>query len=117
MKKLTLTVALGSILSVLAGCASTQHIAEIQQYPGRYHRTIAIEGRVVSSWSVPLVPFQFYQVDDGTGRLTVVATDRAVPRRGARVRVVGKVEDVASLGGRSLGLHLRQENLRIFYDR
>ena len=51
-------------------------------------------------------------VDHGTGEITVVSTDRRVPGRGARVEVRGRVEDVAVLGGRPLGLHLREQHVR-----
>jgi hypothetical protein len=36
-----------------------------------------------------------------------------MPAAGERVRVKGRVEDVAVLGGRPLGLHLREENLYV----
>ena len=57
---------------------------------------------------MPLVPFKLYKVDDGTGEMTVLAQDGRVPSKGARVRVKGRVSDVATLGGQSLGLHLEQ---------
>jgi hypothetical protein len=62
------------------------------------------------------VPFRLYQVDDGTGTLTVVARDVRVPSRGANVRVRGRVSDVATVGGRAVGLHLEQESLRVKRD-
>ena len=31
-----------------------------------------MHGVVTSSWGMPLVPFQFYNVDDGTGEITVL---------------------------------------------
>jgi len=97
------------------GCAlAVRHpsVAELQYNPGRYHhRTVAVEGVVTSSWGIPLVPFQMYRVDDGTGEVTVLSQHGRTPARGARVRVRGKVEQVAVLGGRSLGLHLREEDI------
>jgi hypothetical protein len=98
-----------------ASCAlGTRHIGEIQHYPGRYEaRSVWIEGIVTSSWSVPFSPMQFYRVEDGTGEITVVATDGRVPSSGARVRVRGRVDDVATFGRRTVGLHLRQERLEV----
>ena len=40
-----------------------------------------------------------------------MASDGRVPTRGARVRVTGRVEDVATLGGQAVGLHIRQRDI------
>jgi hypothetical protein len=99
---------------VLAACASTRSISEIRQFPGKYDdRSVAIEGEVTSSWSVPFVPVRFYQVDDGTGQMTVLAEGARVPTRGAHVRVKGKLSEVGTFGDRSVGLHLKQESVDI----
>ena len=58
-----------------------------------------------------MVPLKLYQINDGTGEVTVVANDGRVPTRGARVRVTGRVEDVATLGGPAVGLHIQQRDL------
>jgi hypothetical protein len=100
---------------VVGGCAlAVPHpsVAELKQSPGRfYDRTVAVTGVVTSSWGIPLVPFQMYKLDDGTGEVTVLAQHGRTPARGSRVKVRGKVEDVAVLGGRSLGLHIREEDV------
>jgi hypothetical protein len=57
------------------------------------------------------MPYKLYKVDDGTGEVTVVAQDGRTPTRGARVRVKGKVSEVATFGGQSVGLHVRQTDL------
>ena len=96
----------------LAGCATRQSIADIKYNPGRYQdRTVAVEGTVTSSWGVPLVPFKLYKVDDGTGEMTVVANNGRTPSKGSRVRVKGRVSDLAMFGGQSLGLHLEQKDV------
>jgi len=99
---------------VSAGCAlTTRNIADIKQYPGRYdRRTVSIEGTVTQSFGGPLVPISYYKVDDGTGEITVIANGGA-PRTGSRVRVKGRVGEVASFGSRSFGLHLEQEHLSV----
>jgi hypothetical protein len=58
-----------------------------------------------------MMPFKLYKVDDGSGEVTVVAQDGRVPSKGAHVSVKGKVNEFATFGGQSLGLHLRQEHL------
>lgn len=113
--------ALGRIVSVtalvaaLSGCAlavrQTQ-VADLKYNPGRYYdKTVAVEGVVTSSWGIPLVPYKFYKVDDGTGEVTVLSQHGRTPTKGARVRVKGKVSEVASFGGQSVGLHLRETDL------
>ena len=105
-----------SLAATLTGCASlhSAKIADLQRHPGRYQdHTVSINGVVTSSWGVPLVPFRFYKVDDGTGEVTVLSNGRRQPATGEHVRVKGRVEDVAVLGGRALGLHLREEGLSI----
>ena len=100
---------------IVGGCAlGTRKIADIQRSPGRYHdRSVSVEGTVTSSFGGPLIPVQFYKVSDGTGEITVLSNSTRVPGKGARVVVRGRVEDIASLGDRSIGLHLRQEHLSV----
>ena len=104
-----------ALMVMLSGCAlvvRTPSVAELKYNPGRYeNRTVSVDGVVTSAWSIPLVPFSFYKVDDGTGEVTVLSQGGRVPSKGARVRVKGKVEDVATFGGRPLGLHLRQTDI------
>jgi len=57
------------------------------------------------------VPFRLYKIDDGTGEVTVLAQDGRVPSKGSRVSVKGRVNEFASFGGQTLGLHLRQEHI------
>jgi hypothetical protein len=99
----------------ISGCAlAVRHpsVAELKYNPGRYQdRTVAIDGIVTSSWGVPLVPFRLYKVDDGTGEVTVVAQNGRVPTKGAHVRVTGRVNEFATLGGQSVGLHIRQDDI------
>ena len=95
-----------------ACAARSASVGEVKVNPGRYiDRSISIEGVVTESWGIPLVPYKLYKVDDGTGEITVVTDDDRIPSKGARVRVRGKLQDIATLGGRTLGLHLRQEDL------
>jgi hypothetical protein len=103
------------LVTMLSGCALAVRrpsVAELKYNPGRYHdKTVAIDGVVTSSWGVPLVPFKLYRVSDGTGEVTVVAQNGRTPTKGAHVRVKGKVNDFATFGGQSLGLHIQQTDL------
>src|SRR5688572_23155161 len=92
------------LAAVVAGCSlGTRRIADIRQYPGRFDdRSVSIEGQVTSSWSLPFVPVRFYQIDDGTGQMTVLAEGSRVPTRGAHVRVRGKLSEFGTFGDRTV---------------
>ena len=102
--------------ALTTACASVPGrpaIRQVQNQPGRFvDHSVTVTGTVTSSWGVPFAGFNVFKVDDGTGESTVVSNDRRVPGRGARVEVKGKVEDIATLGGRALGLHLREQRIR-----
>jgi hypothetical protein len=111
------SIAAAGLAITLGACAVSLRnpdISELQRHPGRYQdRTVSVSGVVTNSWGVPLVPFRFYKVDDGTGEVTVLSQSSRMPARGERVRVKGRVQDVAMLGGRAVGLHLREEDLYV----
>ena len=104
-------------IALLAGCATGHpRIADLKFNPGKYqNRSVTVNGVVTSSWGVPLVPFKLYKVDDGTGEVTLVSQDGRAPTKGARVTVKGRVNEFATFGGQSVGLHLRQEHLKFKY--
>jgi hypothetical protein len=97
-------------------CASfgAHSISEVQSNPSHYvDRTVTVTGVVTTSWGIPLVPYRMYRVSDGAAEILVLSDGRRTPTKGARVRVRGEVEDFAVLGGRSLGLHLREKSLKV----
>jgi hypothetical protein len=106
-----------AILSAVlaAGCAARGvRIAELQDRPDKYERkTVSVEGVVTRSWGIPLVPYQLYSVDDGTGQITVLSKGSRSPHTGARVRVNGRVNELGVFGGRSIGLHLQENDRKI----
>jgi hypothetical protein len=110
-----LSIALVSVL-LIAGCAARGvRVSELKNEPGRYDdRSVSLTGVVTNSWGVPLVPFQFYSVDDGTGEITVLSrSERGAPRKGARVQVKGKVSEFGVFGGRSFGLHIQEQSRKV----
>ena len=82
----TSTIALALVSALwLTGCASAVRIAEIKTDPGRFDdKTVAVTGTVTSSFGVPLVPFQLYNVDDGTGEIAVLS--RTLAQRAGKGR-------------------------------
>jgi hypothetical protein len=115
VRQLTLRFFAIALVAFSSACAlRSAHVADLQQHPGRYDdRTVTVSGIVTDSWGIPLVPYKFYRVDDGTGQIAVLSQSLRMPARGERVRVKGRVGNVAVLGGRSLGLHLREEHLDV----
>ena len=113
LARLIAPVALALLMSGCAMALRSPSVAELKFNPGRYqHKTVSINGVVTSSWGIPLVPFKLYKVDDGTGELTVVAQNGTrIPTKGSRVRVKGRVNDVATFGGQAVGLHLEQTGI------
>lgn len=101
----------------LSACATSlrnPRVADVRDNPGRYqHHSVSIDGVVTTSWSVPLLPYRFYKVDDGTGEMTVVGQGSRTPTRGAHVRVRGRVDDVGVLAGQAIGLHLQERDLYV----
>jgi hypothetical protein len=106
-----------AVAATLSGCALSLRnpdIADLKQHPARYHdKTVSVSGVVTSSWGLPLIPFRFYKVDDGTGEVTVLSSGSRTPITGEHVRVKGRVDDVAIIGGRPLGLHLRERDIHV----
>jgi hypothetical protein len=115
VSRFAIVAALAAFTSACALGLRSPNIAELKSNPGRYQdRSVSVDGVVTSSWGVPLLPYRMYKIDDGTGEVTVLAQNsRSLPTRGARVRVKGKVNEVAVFGGQALGLHLREESIKI----
>jgi hypothetical protein len=114
-RRVSVLVALPLILT-LGACASigSPSIEQVQSNPGRYaNRTVTVSGTVTTAWGIPLVPYKMYRVSDGNAEILVLSNGNRSPSRGARVRVRGEVEEFAVFGGRSVGLHLREKNLKV----
>jgi hypothetical protein len=86
----------GALLS--SACAGTR-INQILADPSRYRdREVRITGAVIDSYSV--ASRGLYRVGDESGELWVVSSE-GVPRKGARVKIQGRVREGFNLG--SLG--------------
>jgi hypothetical protein len=94
----------------LAGCGTTR-IGRILEEPSRFHnRTVRVNGKVDRSFGAVIAGV--YQVDDGSGRIYVIS-NRPVPRRGASVSVKGRVMNGITVGARSFGTAIQEENHRV----
>lgn len=108
------TLALLGALLLTSCSARSVRIADIKDRPGKYdEKTIAVSGVVTNSWSVPLAPYQLYNVSDGTGEIAVLSRAGRAPSMGAHVKVKGRINEIATLGGRSVGLHIEERDRHI----
>src|SRR5947209_20066286 len=104
VRTLTFSLALVFVLSLTAFAKTS--INKINADPGRYYnKKVTIEGRVTDSYGV--LGEGAYELDDGTGRLWVIA-ERAVPARGSYVEAKGHVITGFVYRGRNLAAALRR---------
>jgi hypothetical protein len=88
-------LALACAFGVLAAGCATTNVARLLAEPQRFaNHNVGLSGDVVES--VSLLGNGAYKLDDGTGTIWVVSR-HGVPRRGARVRVKGRVRDVVDV--------------------
>jgi len=81
-------------------------INKINADPGRYYnKKVTIEGTVTDSYGV--LGQGAYEIDDGTGRIWVLA-ERAVPARGSRVEAKGHVITGFVYRGRNLAAAIQE---------
>jgi hypothetical protein len=87
------------VLVLAAGCkgGGTTPIKTLLDDPGLYDRkTVRVAGDVGPSLGI--LNFGAYQLDDGTGTITVVTRANGAPRQGARVGVQGEFRSAYTLG-------------------
>jgi hypothetical protein len=83
-------IAAVALVGATASC-TTKTVNHVLADPARYaHKEVSLAGRVVESVSV--AGRGFYRLEDPTGRLWIFSM-RGVPRKGAAVKVKGKVHD------------------------
>jgi hypothetical protein len=97
---------------LLASCAARSvTINELKADPGRFqNKSVSVRGTVTTAFGASVVPVGLYTIEDGTGEISVLSRSRGTPSKGARVRVKGRVNQVASIGNRSIGLHIEEES-------
>ena len=95
-RRAALFLLVGALGLSSVGCAGTT-ISRILAEPQKYTRQgdVNLKGNVLES--VSLLGHGAYKLDDGTGTIWVVS-NHGVPRKGARVKVNGRVRDVVDIG-------------------
>jgi hypothetical protein len=85
------TWVLGALLAGAVAACAQKTVNDVLADPGRYRdKDVSIKGQVVESFSV--AGKGFYRIEDSTGKLWIFSS-KGVPRKGASVRVKGKVHD------------------------
>ena len=96
------------LVATLAGCARKTTVEALLKDPAHFDRQkVAIEGTVKN----PLGIFDYgaYEVDDGTGRLTVLAKKGGAPREGTKVGVTGEFHSGFTLGTQTAAMLVEKE--------
>lgn len=100
-------------LSVLAtaalilGCGGATPIKTLLDDPQQFDgKTVRIVGQVEGS--VGALGFGAYQVNDGTGTLSIVSEGGGVPRQGAKVGVEGTFRSAYTIGTKTLAVLVEQ---------
>jgi hypothetical protein len=96
--KRALYLTAGLVIGLFLAACEQQRISQINADPGRYmNKEVAVVGHVTQS--IGAFGKGIYQVDDGTGRLWVLANVRGVPSKGAKVGVKGYVKPTITFLG------------------
>jgi hypothetical protein len=94
-RRAALFLLVGALGLSTLGCATTT-VSRILAEPQKYRQNdVNLRGNVLES--VSFLGHGAYKLDDGTGTIWVVST-HGVPRKGARVKVNGRIRDVVDLG-------------------
>ena len=102
------TMSLIGALLVLSGCAGVTPIGELLDNSSRYDgKTVRVKGEVREGAGG--LGIGAYQLQDNTGKITVVSDQGSAPRRGAKVEVKGKFESLFSLGSTGIAV-IREES-------
>ena len=88
-------------LALIAGCkGGTTSIKTLLDDPGRFNnQTVRVAGDVTHA--VGALGYGAYQLNDGTGTITVVSKASGAPREGAKVGVEGQFKSAFTLGTES----------------
>jgi hypothetical protein len=99
MRPRTLVAGASIALALLMGCkgGGITTIKTLLDDPTRFDKqTVRVAGTVGKSMGV--LGYGAYQIDDGTGTLTVVTNEGGAPREGAKVGVEGEFRSAFTLG-------------------
>jgi len=100
----------GLLALALAGCkgGGVTTIKTLLDDPGRFDKqTVRVAGTVGKS--VGIMGYGAYQIDDGTGSISVVSQEGGAPREGAKVGVEGEFRSAFTLGTQSVAVIMEKK--------
>lgn len=110
IRKVLYFAAVAVIGLALVACERTK-IGDINSDPGRFNnKEVAVAGTVTQS--IGALGRGIYQVDDGSGRLWVLANSRGVPSKGAKVGVKGHIMPTVTFLGINYATVLQETDRR-----
>jgi hypothetical protein len=96
MKKIALLLFLLASVAIACSGIFPTSISKIIDNPRDYDgKKVTVSGEVTETFSFFVL--KYFVVDDGTGTITVV-TQKALPKKGTKIRVEGVVSEMFSLG-------------------
>ena len=96
------------LLAILA-CSTTLDIAQITVQPGRFNeKQVFVGGKVVQTYSIPVLGQSLVKIDDGTGQLWVKPHNR-VPFVGEEIEVRGTLKIGMVLASQNFGVVVYEE--------
>jgi hypothetical protein len=94
---------------IAGGCASSTRIGTLLAEPQRYDgETVQVSGTVTRG--AGLLGVGAYEVDDGTGKIVVIARGQGVPSDGAHTKAKGTFHSVFSWAGRTIAAIVQGDN-------
>ena len=100
-RRLRSSLLLGLVLVGMNACSRTIHIRDLLDRPQEYNgKTVQVEGTVTQSAGV--LGTGAFEIDDGTGKIYVIAKGGGIPRQGAKTKAQGRFESVFSFLGRTM---------------
>jgi hypothetical protein len=110
VKKISYFLTLLTLGLLLVACERTK-IGDITADPGNFmNKEVNVAGE--GTQSIGFMGKGIYQVDDGTGRLWVLANGRGVPSKGAMVGVKGRVTPTVTFMGVNYATVMRETDRR-----
>ena len=107
-----LSISIALLALGLTGCPERTRISDITRDPGRYNdKEVTVVGRVTGH-SYGALGKGVFEVDDGTGRIWVLAEEYGAPAKDAYIGVTGRVVPGLTYGGRNYATAIRETRRR-----
>ena len=99
----------GALLHLACGLAPVK-VADIQKEPSKFEqKTVTLHGTASGGTKLPFMKDGFYQLDDGSGSITVI-TKGSLPAEGKKIFLRGKVRSAFQIAGKSFGLVIEEDS-------